>query len=90
MGMFSGGVIQHHCPPGDLDHAVQIVGFNFEGLFRLSLSVMIYDSGLTGPVPYYIVRNTWGTDWGLDGYLYIKFGSNMCGMLNSLIKLCML
>lgn len=60
---YVGGVIQHHCPPGDLDHAVQIVGFNFEG-----------------PVPYYIVRNTWGTDWGLDGYLYIKFGSNMCGI----------
>lgn len=32
-----------------------------------------------GPVPYWIVRNTWGTSWGENGYVRIKFGSNMCG-----------
>lgn len=34
---------------------------------------------MAGPVPYYIVRNTWGKDWGLDGYVHIKYGDNMCG-----------
>ena len=32
-----------------------------------------------GPIPYWIVRNTWGTSWGENGYVRIKFGSNMCG-----------
>jgi hypothetical protein len=26
------------------------------------------------------VRNTWGTDWGEDGYIRIATGSNMCGV----------
>nr|KAG5711673.1 hypothetical protein BaRGS_016855 [Batillaria attramentaria] len=31
-------------------------------------------------VPYYIVRNSWGTGFGMDGYLYIKIGDNLCGI----------
>lgn len=32
-----------------------------------------------GDVPFYIVRNSWGTDFGNNGYLYIKYGENVCG-----------
>jgi len=47
-----------------LDHAVQVVGFSGYGT----------SSG------YYIVRNSWGTDWGVDGYIYLPIGSNACGI----------
>eukprot|EP01135_Chromosphaera_perkinsii_P012348 Nk52_evm16s2640 gene=Nk52_evmTU16s2640 len=44
-----------------------------------AVSVIGYD--MTGKVPYWIVRNSWGPSWGLDGYLYIAMG-NVCGVEN--------
>jgi len=27
---------------------------------------------------YWIIRNSWGTEWGVDGYIYLKTDENMC------------
>ena len=89
-----GGIIQHHCdgsPPDIVDHAVQIVGFDLTGRFSIPLLKFTAVCGVCvcvcmcvcvcvlGPVQYWIVRNTWGTDWGEDGYVRLKFNHNMCG-----------
>mmetsp|Transcript_10899 Transcript_10899/g.10520 ORF Transcript_10899/g.10520 Transcript_10899/m.10520 type:complete len:417 (-) Transcript_10899:76-1326(-) len=29
---------------------------------------------------YWIVRNSWGTQWGYDGHLYLKMGVNACNV----------
>jgi len=41
------------------------------------VQIVGYDT--TGPVPYYIVRNSWGKDFGIDGYIHIAMGRNLCG-----------
>jgi len=31
---------------------------------------------------YWIVRNSWNTQWGVQGYIYLTMGSNTCGLAN--------
>jgi hypothetical protein len=51
------------CPgdADDLDHCVQLVGYD-------------WNQG------YWIVRNSWNTDWGQQGYIYLQTGGNTCGL----------
>jgi len=39
---------------------------------------------LTGYSPssggYWIVRNSWGADWGESGFIYLQYGQNTCGI----------
>jgi len=35
---------------------------------------------LTAASPYYIVRNSWATNWGNDGYIYLSSAGNTCGL----------
>ena len=50
-----------------LDHCVQLVG-----------AVSLADSNVG--VPYYKIRNSWATDWGMDGFIYVEAGANVCGV----------
>jgi len=36
----------------------------------------------TASNPYWIVRNSWNTDWGVAGYIWLEMGKNSCGITN--------
>lgn len=36
--------------------------------------------GYNAPGNYYIVRNSWGDEWGEAGYIYVEAGKNVCGI----------
>jgi Papain family cysteine protease len=37
-------------------------------------------------VGYWIVRNQWSSNWGMNGYAYISMGENTCGILNDMTQ----
>ncbi|XP_074186340.1 procathepsin L isoform X2 [Rhinolophus sinicus] len=56
------------CSSEDLDHGVLVVGYSFEG-------------GELDNNKYWIVKNSWGTEWGMDGYIKMaKDRKNNCGI----------
>jgi len=47
-----------------LDHCVQITGW-----------------GVTkDKIPYWIIRNSWGSDWGLQGFIWVERNKDLCGV----------
>jgi len=42
--------------------------------------VQIVGWGKTGSTPYWIIRNSWGTDWGISGYIWVERGKDECGV----------
>ena len=52
----------------DNNHAIVIVGYD-----------TYYDQKTQRNIPYWIIRNSHGKDFGDDGYFKIKMGDNICG-----------
>jgi len=50
--------------PQNVNHAVLAVGYN----------------STISKVPYYIIKNSWGATWGMDGYFWMIRDKNMCGI----------
>merc|ERR1711879_1122366 len=42
--------------------------------------VMAVGFNATAPTPYWIVRNSWATTWGDQGYIYLEMAKNTCGV----------
>uniref|UniRef100_A0A646QI32 Cystatin n=1 Tax=Hemiscolopendra marginata TaxID=943146 RepID=A0A646QI32_9MYRI len=57
------------CNPKNLDHGVLIVGY---GSSKYSL--------FNKTIPYWIVKNSWGSSWGEKGYYRVYRGDGTCGL----------
>ena len=69
--MYSEGIYESNtCSyyPGHLNHAVTLVGYGIDPVYKKR---------------YFILRNSWGSEWGMNGYMYFSADrGNMCGILN--------
>lgn len=67
---YTGGILTQAACGGysssSLDHCVQLVGYN----------------NADPNNAYYVVRNSWATDWGENGFIYLQFDVNTCGLAN--------
>jgi C1A family cysteine protease len=50
----------------NVDHCVQATGYA--------------QYGQAFPNAYWIVRNSWGTDWGVSGFIYVAIGQDLCSI----------
>jgi len=42
--------------------------------------VQLVGYNTTSGTPYWIVRNSWNTDWGIEGYIYLEMWHDTCGI----------
>jgi len=57
-----------------------MTAFECDWIVELDHCVQAVGYDMTASTPYWIVRNSWGTDWGEKGYILIEYGYNSCGL----------
>ena len=63
---YRAGIIKAATCGDEIDHCVMVTGFGTA----------------SDGTPYWMVRNSWGTDWGQQGYLQVERGNNACAISN--------
>jgi len=65
---YSGGILtptKSSCDPEALDHGVTLVGYGVDAKTKKQ---------------YWIIKNSWGANWGEKGYIRLARGIGACGM----------
>eukprot|EP00929_Paragymnodinium_shiwhaense_P081915 TRINITY_DN42974_c0_g1_i2.p1 TRINITY_DN42974_c0_g1~~TRINITY_DN42974_c0_g1_i2.p1 ORF type:complete len:571 (+),score=58.17 TRINITY_DN42974_c0_g1_i2:76-1788(+) len=67
--LYAGGYFDHcEHPAYGLSHSVLLMGYG----------TIPSEDGT--PLPYWLLKNSWGRDWGENGYMRLERGVNMCGV----------
>ena len=69
---YSNGIMsfsKDQCSPEKMNHLVTIIGWGKDK---------------TTSKNYWIIRNSWDEDWGIQGYGYVEMGKNIIGIENEI------
>lgn len=61
------GIFSDNLCGNNLNHAVLLIGWGVDERTK---------------IPYWLIKNSWGSDWGEDGFFRLERGKNMCGIGN--------
>lgn len=67
---YKGGILAHGCTGG---------------YYELDHCVQLVGYDTEHSTPYWKVRNSWGPDWGENGYIRLKMGENICGVADEVV-----
>jgi len=57
-----------------------MTAYECDWIVELDHCVQAVGYDVTASTPFWIVRNSWGTSWGEEGYIRLEYGQNSCGL----------
>ncbi|AWW14387.1 v-cath [Hyposidra talaca nucleopolyhedrovirus] len=73
MAIDASGIVDYH-------HGI----IHFCENYGLNHAVLLVGYGVENSIPYWTFKNTWGEDWGEQGYFRVRQNVDACGMSNEL------
>merc|ERR1711890_51337 len=68
------------CVDATLWQTYQVGVINAASGCGTSIDHAVQATGYNAEQNYWIVRNSWGQSWGEEGFVYVEYGHNVCGI----------
>ena len=68
------------------NHSYFSTGYRGKGKKQPNHAVLIVGYGTENGQDYWLVKNSWGKNWGANGHIKLARGSNQCGVAEVSVK----